>query len=93
MKKRLIFSFICFLSCFFLTSVYATNDVDYTLTITKDYEFKETINYSLSDYKQINNGYNYFYSIVNDDIYTDIFYNTKYKKTKKLNTERKQKPI
>lgn len=60
--------------------VYASNDVDYTLTITKDYNFNEVINYSLTDYAAIKNGHNYFNDIVSDDVYTDITYKTKYKK-------------
>lgn len=79
--KKLFYLIILFISIFTI-NVYATNDVNYTITITKDYDFKEVINYSLTDYKNITNGYNYFSTIVNDDIYTDIFYNTKYKKTK-----------
>lgn len=79
--KKLFYLIILVISIFAI-NVYATNDVSYTITITKDYDFKEVINYSLTDYKKITNGYNYFSTIVNDDIYTDIFYNTKYKKTK-----------
>lgn len=80
MKKVYILVFL--LLCLFVSDVYATNDVDYKLTITNDFKFIEEINYSLTDYKQVQNGDNYFSRIVNDDIYTDIFYKTKYNKTK-----------
>lgn len=80
MKK--IFYFIIFIISMFSFNVYASNDVDYTLTITDDFKFKEVINYSITDYKQITNGYNYFSTIVSDNIYTDIFYNIAYDKTK-----------
>lgn len=83
MKK--IFSMIILFLVIFSVDVYANNNVEYTLTITDDYEFKESIRYSIDDYKQEDEGYNYFYDIVNDDVYTDIFYKTKYKKVKKKN--------
>ena len=80
---RKIFYLICFTLSIFAFNVSASNDISYSINITKDYDFKEVINYSLTDYKVINNGYNYFSTIVNDDVYTDIFYNTKYNKTKR----------
>ena len=83
MYKRFILLILLLLSFLCFSNVYATNDVDYKLTITSDFKFIEEINYSLTNYKKITNGYNYFNSIVNDDIYTDIFYKTKYDKTKK----------
>lgn len=78
MKK--IFYLVIFISCIFITNVYATNDVDYTLQITKDYDYIETIKYSITSSRDIENGSNYFSSIINDDIYTDITYKNKYKK-------------
>lgn len=87
-----IFCFIVFMLSMFSVNVYASNDVDYKLTITDDFKFNEVISYSITDYKQIKNGENYFYTIINDDIYTDILYNNKYKKTKvKTNNEYKVK--
>lgn len=80
MKK--IFYFTVFIVSMFSINVYASNEVDYKLTITDDFKFNEVISYSITDYKQVKNGENYFYSIINDDIYTDILYNTVYKKTK-----------
>lgn len=77
-----IFLVISFVFSTFAFNVYASNDVSYSINVTSDYDFKEVISYSLSNYKMINNGYNYFNTIVNDDIYSDIFYNTKYKKQK-----------
>lgn len=82
LKMKKIFCGIILTISMFSFNVYASNDVDYTLTITDDFKFKEVINYSITDYKQIVNGYNYFYTIVSEDVYTDIFYNTSYKKTK-----------
>lgn len=81
MKK--LYILITIIISVFTFNVYATNDVDYTLKITDDFKFEESIKYSLTDYKQITNGENYFSSIVYDDVYTDIMYNTKYTKTKK----------
>lgn len=78
MKK--IFYLIIFVSCIFIANVFATNDVDYTLKITKDYDFKETIKYSLDNVKEVQNGDNYFNSIINEPVYTDIMYKNKYKK-------------
>lgn len=75
-----IYILLLFIIIFTISQVNASNDVDYTLTITKDYNFNEVINYSLTNYKTINNGNNYFYMIVSDDVYTDITYKTKYKK-------------
>ena len=66
----------------FIPDVYASNDVDYQLTITKDYKFEEVIKYKISNYKNVDNGEDYFKTIVDDDVYTDIMYKTKYKKTK-----------
>jgi hypothetical protein len=68
---------------FSIVNVYATNDVDYRLTITDDYKFNEIITYSISDYKQPANGDNHFYDIINSDVYTDILGKTKYAKTVK----------
>lgn len=77
--KFLIIGLLMFLPGF----VYATNDVDYTLTITDDFKFKEVIKYSISDYKHKQNGYNPFATIVEDeDIEVDILDKTKYKKSK-----------
>ncbi len=75
-----IYVLLLMITICFIGQVYASNDVDYTLTITKDYDFNEVINYSLTNYKAIKNGNNYFNMIVGDDIYTDITYKTKYKK-------------
>lgn len=83
MKK--VFYFICLVFSVFVFDVSASNNVNYSIEITKNYDFKEVIDYSITNYKQLNNGYNYFSTIVNDDIYTDIFYNTKYKKHKSKN--------
>lgn len=80
MKK--LYFLIIFMISIFTFNVYATNDVDYTLTITDDYKFKEVIKYSISDYKKIPNGYNYFNDIVNDQIPVYIIGNSKYKKSR-----------
>lgn len=76
----LIFIFVMFIPC----CVKAENIVDYSLTITNDYKFKEVIKYTLTNYEMSTNGYNYFYDIVNNDVYADVLYNNKYKKSKKL---------
>lgn len=84
MIKNIIRVFI-FISFFIILPVSASNDVDYKLTITKDYDFKEEINYSLTNYKTIEGGSTYFDQIVNDDIYTDVEYKIKYQKKKNRN--------
>ncbi len=78
--KELFYKLVLVLSFLFITPVYATNDVDYHLTITDDNEYKEVIKYSITDYKQIEDGRNYFNSIVFDDMYIDEEYETKYSK-------------
>ena len=79
MKKY--YYLLVIISLFFVGTVSASNDVSYKLTITKNYDFNEEINYSLTDYKQINNGDNYFSRIISDPVYTDIEYKIPYKKT------------
>lgn len=86
MKK--LFILIGLFFGFGFINVYASNDVDYHLTITDDYQFQEVITYSITDYKQVANGDNHFYSIINDDVYTDIFGKTKYNKTVKKESNR-----
>ena len=71
-------------SVFTISSVNAENIVDYKLIITDDYKFKEEIKYELTDYKDYQNGYNHFSDIVNEDVFVDLLYKTKYTKTKKL---------
>lgn len=83
MKKRLYVLFILFLFSY-VVPVYATNSINYSLTITDNFEFKEVINYRIEDYKQRKNGYNYMVDIINKDIYSDIFLKDKYLKYKKL---------
>ncbi len=80
MKK--IFYLITIIISMLTVNVYASNTADYTLTITDNFKFKENIKYSITDYNKIQNGYNYFYDIINDNTYTDIFYKTPYTKTK-----------
>ena len=82
--NRKIFLILIFAFMFFVPNVNASNIVDYKLVIGDDYQFNETITYSLTDYEDIENGFNYYSTIVNEDIYTDIMYKQKYKKTKKL---------
>lgn len=79
--KKLIYIFVVLGLIFISNNVYAENTVRYNLTITNDFKFKETINYVITDYEQIQNGYNYFNSIIEDDVYVDILYKVKYKKT------------
>ena len=64
--------------------VYADNNVEYNLTITKDYKFKEVIDYEIEDYKQHKNGDNPFVNIIKNDKEVYIIGNTKYKKIKKF---------
>lgn len=78
--KEMFYKLVLILSFLFITPVYATNDVDYHLTITDDNKFEEVIKYSITDYKQLEDGYNYFNSIVFDDMYIDEEYKTKYNK-------------
>ena len=65
-------------SVFTISSVNAENIVDYKLIITDDYKFKEEIKYELTDYKDYQNGYNHFSDIVNEDVFVDLLYKTKY---------------
>lgn len=81
MKK--VLNLLLVVLSFSLVDVYATNDVDYHLTITDDYKFQEVITYSISDYQKVDNGDNHFYDVINTDIYTDILGKTKYNKTVK----------
>lgn len=60
--KKLIYIFVVLGLIFISNNVYAENTVRYNLTITNDFKFKETINYVITDYEQIQNGYNYFNS-------------------------------
>ena len=83
MKKKILL-FIIFCITLFISPVYAQNNVDYTLTITYDYKFKEVIKYEIGDYKQIENGYNVFADIVTDDVEVDIFGKSKYQKQKEF---------
>lgn len=80
-----------FFSILFVGSVSASNDVDYHLTITKDYNFNETINFSLTDYKSVNGGNNPFFLIVEEPVYTDISYQNKY--NKKVSTSGNKKIV
>ena len=75
-----ILKIFIFISIFFIGSVYASNDVDYNLTITKNYDFNEKITFSLTNSKSIDGGNNPFFMIANDDVYSDISYQNKYKK-------------
>jgi len=88
MKKKFNIFVLLVISLFTFSTVDAENTVDYTLTITDNYKFEEKINYIISDYEEVPNGYNYFSSIVKDDIYTDIMYNQKYDKTKRFENGR-----
>ena len=82
-----IYILLLMITIFSIGQVNASNDVDYTLTITEDYNFNEVINYRLTNYKPIANGNNYLYMIIADDVYTDITYKTKYKKKATKNDE------
>jgi len=84
MLKKLNLLILLLIGVSFTSSVNADNIVDYKLIITDDYKFKEEIKYELTDYQDYENGYNHFADIVNDDVFVDLLYNTKYKKTKKL---------
>lgn len=77
--RKVLFSII-FILLLSITNVNATNDVSYNLTIDKDYNFSETIDFKITDYKQKNNGNNYFADIINNPQYTDLTYKNKYKK-------------
>ena len=54
MKK--IFYLITIIISMLTVNVYASNTADYTLTITDNFKFKESIKYSITDYKKIPNG-------------------------------------
>lgn len=83
MKNKIKY-LILLLTIIFATPVYASNTIDYNLTITEDFEFKEVINYRIEDYKAQNNGYNYMTDIINNDIYADVLGKTTYTKQKRL---------
>ena len=85
MKIKNLFGIILFIVIIipFMT-VNATNDVKYQLTITDDYKFNEIIKYEISDYRDIENGYNPFVDIIEDDVDVDILGKAKYKKTTKF---------
>lgn len=81
MKKKLLL-FALLISFLYLPNVFADNIENYTLTITKDYEFKEVIKYKIQDYENVSNGDNFFANLLtNEPIYTDIAYRTQYKKS------------
>ena len=83
-KSKLIFIFFLFL-CLSTVSVNASNDVDYKLTITDDFQFNEVINYKITNYKSVVNGYNYFVDIIDKDKPSDIFGKSFYQKKVNLN--------
>ena len=82
MKNNYMFSIFLFLITIIpFVTVDATNDVKYQLTITDDYKFNEVIRYEISDYRDIQNGYNPFVDIIEDDVDVDILGKAKYKKS------------
>lgn len=85
--KRLFIIFGLIYS-FLVVNVYATNDVDYKLTITEDHKFQEVITYSITNYKQIENGSNHFYDVINNDFFTNFTGKVKYEKSVKKESNR-----
>ena len=82
--KNKIRILIIMVLCLYFVPVSASNSIDYTLTITDDFEFKEVINYRIEDYQQRKNGYNYMADIIDEDIDADILGKTKYAKQKRV---------
>lgn len=88
MKSKIIFLFLISLFvCFGISTVNASNSIDYTLTITDDFEFKEVISYRIENYKSPKNGYNYMTDIINNDIYADVLGKTIYAKQKSVKND------
>ena len=83
MKNKTIFVFLISLFiCLSINTVNASDSINYTLTITDDFEFKEVINYRIENYESPKNGYNYMTDIINNDVYADVLGKTTYEKQK-----------